>query len=158
MRVSLNVVNALFAYAAERGFDAEAVLAAAGLSPMDLETSDERLPSSVLFGMHRALDTLTHEDTWALGVVGVLPKGSYGIAEYIFRSQPSLLDSFHAIVRYSCERAADAFRNAFAAPELVARVAWLSEGMRVELPEQRVPLEISLGARNVCVMLGVISG
>jgi len=102
MRVSLNVVNALFAYAAERGFDAEAVLAAARLSPSALETSDERLPSSVLFEMHRALDTLTHEDTWALGVVGVLPKGSYGIAEYIFRSQPSLLDSFHAIVRYSC--------------------------------------------------------
>lgn len=101
MRVSLNVLNALFAYAAERGFDREAVLAAGGLSPSALQTSDERVPSSVLFGVHRALDSLTEQDTWALDVVGVLPKGSYGIAEYIFRSQPSLLDSFRAIVRYS---------------------------------------------------------
>jgi len=102
MRVSLNVLNALFAYAAGRGFDRDAVLAAGGLSPAALNTSDERVPSSVLFGVHRALDTLTEADTWALGVADAVPKGSYGIAEYIFRSQPSLLDSFHVIVRYSC--------------------------------------------------------
>jgi len=101
MRVSLHVLNALFAYAKERGFDREAVLSAADLSPSALQTSDERVPSSVLFGVHRALDTLTEEDTWAFGVAEALPKGSYGIAEYIFRSQPSLLDSLQAIVRYS---------------------------------------------------------
>ena len=102
MRVSVNILNALFAYAESRGFDRNRVLAAGGLTPDALNTSDERVAATVLYGVHRALDILTRDDTWGLSVVGALPKGSYGVAEYIFRCQTSLLDSLHAIVRYSC--------------------------------------------------------
>ena len=104
MRVSVNVVNALFEYAESRGFDRNSVLRAGGLEPDTLDAlnaPEERLPASLLYAVHRALDTLTRDDSWGLAVVGTLPKGSYGIVEYIFRCQESLLDSFHAIVRYS---------------------------------------------------------
>lgn len=100
MRVSVNVLNALFAYAASQGYDRQRVLTAAGLTPEVETTSDERVAATVLYSVHRALDILTRDDTWALSVVDALPKGSYGVAEYIFRCQPSLLDSFQAIVRY----------------------------------------------------------
>ena len=100
MRVSMNILNALFAYAEARAFEREAVLRAGGLTSNVLTTSDERLPASVLYGLHRGLYALTREDTWALDVVDAVPKGSYGIAEYIFRCQTSLVDSFHAIARY----------------------------------------------------------
>lgn len=100
MRVSMNILSALFAYAQSRAFEREAVLTAGGLEPSALTTSDERLAASVLYGVHRGLYALTGEDTWALDVVDAVPKGSYGIAEYIFRCQTSLLDSFHAIARY----------------------------------------------------------
>ncbi|HEY6723840.1 MAG TPA: AraC family transcriptional regulator ligand-binding domain-containing protein, partial [Polyangiaceae bacterium] len=98
----MNVLNALFAYAQSRGFDRSSVLAAGGLTAAALTSADERLPVSVLYSVHRALDALTRDDSWGLSVVDALPKGSYGIAEYIFRCQPSLVDSLHAIVRYSC--------------------------------------------------------
>lgn len=102
MRVSVNVLNALFAYAEARGFDRNSVLTAGGLTDGALNSADERLPVSALYSVHRAIDALTRDDTWGLGVVEALPKGSYGIAEYIFRCQTSLVDSLHAIVRYSC--------------------------------------------------------
>lgn len=100
MRVSINILNVLFSYAATRGFDRDRVLEASGLSNAALDATDERVPAQALYAVHRALNQLTHEDDWALSVADALPKGAYGIAEYIFRCQSSLLESLNAMVRY----------------------------------------------------------
>ncbi|MBL8897017.1 MAG: metallophosphoesterase [Planctomycetes bacterium] len=47
---------------------------------------------------------------------------------------------------FACERAGDGFANEFRSPELVVRTSWLGADMRVDLPEQRLPIAIELGA------------
>lgn len=47
---------------------------------------------------------------------------------------------------FECERAGDGFANEFRSPELVLRASWLGEELRVDLPEQRLPISIELGA------------
>jgi hypothetical protein len=51
----------------------------------------------------------------------------------------------HALL-FACERDGDGFAATFSGPELVVRTSWIGETLRVDLPEQRVPLALELGA------------
>ena len=100
MRVSQNIVSSLLMYAETRGQSRAQVLEAAAIDPALLNGSDERIPARALYAVHRAIERLLGNDTWALEIAEALPKGSYGVAEYIFRSQNTLEESLRAVVRY----------------------------------------------------------
>jgi AraC-like DNA-binding protein len=111
--VSATLPKAVIALAAARGIPAPALLAAVGLSLEQLADTDATVPFSVHLELWRRAGALSGDESFGLHLAESIPKGMFGINEYIFRNSPDLEAALRALARYRRLVAPDEWRLAY---------------------------------------------
>lgn len=99
------LVPLLLAFARARGLAVEPLVDQVGLPPTSLTATAGKdaliTRLSSLTGLAEALATALDDPHVGLAIVDWVPKGSYGVAEFVVRSSPVLSNAFEQFVRYS---------------------------------------------------------
>lgn len=98
--VSAGIVRGLAAFAATRGADPAALLAAAGLAPADLEDSDTRISLASYQALTRAAEAACHEPALALLYGEAVDMPEVSLVGLIMTASATMGDAFAQMQRF----------------------------------------------------------
>lgn len=98
--VSTAVTRGMLLTAAARGISVPALLAAVGLSQEQLADGDALLPLSVHLALWQQAAQLSGDERFGLHMSESVPRGAFGLREYILRNSPDLEAALRSLIRY----------------------------------------------------------
>jgi AraC-like DNA-binding protein len=98
--VSTAVTRGMVLTAAARGLSIPALLAAVGLSQEQLTDGEALLPLSVHLALWQQAAEMSGDDRFGLHMSESVPRGVFGLREYIIRNSPNLEAALRSLIRY----------------------------------------------------------
>jgi AraC-like DNA-binding protein len=98
--VSASVSKGMVLIAAARGIPVPTLLAAVGLTQEQLADGDGTLPLSLHLELWRQAALMSGDDSFGLHMTESVPRGAFGIKEYIIRNSLDLEAALQALIRY----------------------------------------------------------
>jgi hypothetical protein len=89
----------VIAYCIGRGVPSDSLLAAAGIAPAQVAVPGSRLPAEQAFALWEQAQRATGEPLIAEHVTGLLPFGSYRIADYLLMTGPTPREALQKLIR-----------------------------------------------------------
>jgi AraC-like DNA-binding protein len=89
----------VIAYCIGRGVPSDSLLAAAGIAPAQIAVPGSRLPAEQAFALWEQAQRATGEPLIAEHVTGLLPFGSYRIADYLLMTGPTPREALQKLIR-----------------------------------------------------------
>jgi len=98
--VSVGHLRSLIAALERVGVDVASVLALLGASLPDLSDPDARIDAELAFGVFDHVASLTGDNAFGLHTAEALPRGAFGIIEYVTRSSHNLREGLERLARF----------------------------------------------------------